>query len=67
MSAQPCGKVRKNKVLDETEKEMIGVPRRKACQEDSACTSRTYMNLTVVEQERALGIALKVLVNTYLE
>lgn len=34
--------------MDQTEQEMLSVPRRKACQEDSECASRAHMSLAAV-------------------
>lgn len=47
-----------HRALDDTEQEMLSVLRRKACQEDTTCASRSHITVTVVDSEIMLDIAL---------
>lgn len=60
-------KRQKHMVLDENDQELLIVSRRKACQEDTGCVSRTYMNLTVAELERTLDISMDIFIKSYPE
>lgn len=60
-------KSQKHREMDETDQEIISVPRRIAYQEDTACDIRADMSFAVVDLERTCNTAPEIMLNTYHE
>ena len=53
--------------LDEEEQELLSIPRKKACKEDTACASWAHITVTAVELEGTLNKAPSRILNQYPE
>ena len=57
----------KNSGNGESDEDMLSIPRKKACEEDTACASKPHMSLTAADLERTSEIATRIAANDYPE
>lgn len=51
--------------MGENEQDMLNLPRRKACKDNTACASRAHINLTTAKLELKSEIEINILVKKY--